>query len=97
MQKLVLDAPLMYADHHVTQARHILQAIPGVTDIAASSAFHRIEIVFDPAQVSAEALVAALREAGYVNDGQVLVSLPQANGRGDPAWERLGVRATTRR
>lgn len=98
MQQLVLDVPLMYADHHVLRVRSLLQAIPGVAALDASSAFQRLTIHYNPAHVSAEALLSALREAGYVaQDGEMPVVLPQASGRGDPAWERQSTRVARTR
>ncbi len=98
MQRLVLDLPLMYADHHVQRVRSLLETLPGVVDLVASSAFHRLEITHDPARVSAEALLTVLREAGYVaQEGELPVVLPQASGRGDPVWERQGPRTARTR
>lgn len=91
MSKIVLDVPMMYADHHVSNMRSILLGMSGVEDVIASSAFRRIEVTYDPEKVTEESLLAAVGEAGYdAQDGK----LPQANGQGDPAWERLGMRMT---
>ena len=68
MTTVTLDLPAMYGDHHVVEVRRILFAIPGVTDVYASSAFHAAEVTFDPAQTSAEAIEHALGEAGYLDD-----------------------------
>lgn len=66
MTKTVIDVPAMYGDHHVLEVRQILLAIPGVQAVNASSAFKAVEIEFDAAQNSIEALSAALAEAGYL-------------------------------
>ncbi len=95
MSKIVLDVPMMYADHHVSNMRSILLGMSGVEDVIASSAFRRIEVTFDPEKVAEETLLAAVVEAGYAaQDGKMPQSLPQDNGHGDPAWERLGMRMT---
>jgi len=66
MEKLTLDLPAMYGDHHVLEVRRLLFEIPGVSDIYASSCFHVVEVAYDPAQVRAEALQAVLEAAGYL-------------------------------
>ncbi len=80
MERLTLPVPAMYADHHVLEVRRILLAMPGVADVYASSAFHTVEITYDPALVSPAALSAALAENGYGDDlavpTEVAVSSP---------------------
>ncbi len=68
MEKLVLDVPALYGDHHVTEARRILLELPGVGDVYASSAFHTIEVSYDPSKVKADAIRARLDEAGYLDE-----------------------------
>ena len=68
MEKLTLDLPAMYADHHVMEVRRILLEMPGVGDVYASSCFHVAEIMYDPAQVSAAVITARLDQAGYLGD-----------------------------
>lgn len=68
MQTLTLDLPVLYGDHHVTEVRQLLGAIDGVTDIYASSCFQLVELSFDPAKTSVEAISATLEEAGYLQD-----------------------------
>ncbi len=68
METLTIDVPAMYGDHHVTEVRRILLEMPGVEDVYASSAFRVVEVTFDEAQVSAEAIKARLEEAGYLGD-----------------------------
>ncbi len=67
MEKLTLDVPAMYGDHHVIDVRTILLKLPGVTDVYASSAFHVVEVSYDPAQTDAKAITAQLDEAGYLH------------------------------
>ena len=68
MEKLVLDVPALYGDHHVSEARRILLELPGVSDVYASSAFHTIEVTYDPSKVNADAIRASLSEAGYLDE-----------------------------
>jgi copper chaperone CopZ len=99
MEKLQLNVPDMYADHHVLKVRAVLAGLgPGVQNVIASSAFRMLAVEHDPAVISAEAMKAALAEAGYpVSPRPAMVNpvvpgVPVATGHGDPAWERLGVR-----
>jgi len=62
------DLPAMYADHHVTEVRRILLAIPGVEEVNASSAFQVVKIEFDPEKTSEDTLRRALDENGYLGD-----------------------------
>lgn len=68
MEKIVLDVPALYGDHHVSEARRILLELPGVNDVYASSAFHTIEVTYDPSKVNADAIQASLGEAGYMDE-----------------------------
>jgi copper chaperone CopZ len=58
----------MYADHHVTEVRRILLAIPGVEEVNASSAFQVVEIEYDRDKTSEDTLKQALDESGYLGD-----------------------------
>jgi len=73
MDKLTLELPAMYGDHHVTEVRRIVLGLPGVQDIYASSAFHLIEVTYDPAQVRPEDITEALDAAGYLGELMVPV------------------------
>jgi copper chaperone CopZ len=68
MESLTLDLPAMYGDHHVTEVRKILLAIPGVTDVYASSAFQVVTATYDPVRTDASTIRARLGEAGYLED-----------------------------
>lgn len=73
MNRLVLDVPSMYADHHVVEVRRLLLEDPGVDTVNASSAFHVVEIGFDSEKTSEDALRSKLEEAGYSRDLEVPV------------------------
>ncbi len=83
MEKLTLEVPAMYGDHHVTEVRRILLELPGVQDVYASSAFHVVEVTFDPAQVDAKTITDRLDQAGYLGDLQIPleVSTPATDHR----------------
>jgi len=96
MEKLQLNVPAMWADHHVLKVRALLTAIPGVQDIIASSAFRIVTLSYDPAHTNPGTIMADLDDAGYpvATDGSGVIaqSVPVADGRRDPAWVRLGMR-----
>lgn len=73
VENLTLELPALYADHHVLEVRRILQEIPGISDIYASSAFHMVEVHFDPAMTSADQIQQALDAAGYLGELDVPV------------------------
>lgn len=77
MHTISFTLPAMYGDHHVTEVRRLLLALPGVSDVYASSSFQIAEIAYDPEQISPQALEATLDEAGYVGE----LSLPAESGR----------------
>jgi copper chaperone CopZ len=66
MTSLLVDVPAMYADHHVVEVRRLLFELPGVETINASSAFHAVEIEYDPDKTSEDALTKVLDDAGYL-------------------------------
>jgi len=84
MRSLTIGVPAMYADHHVVEVRRLLFAIPGVEEVNASAAFQVVEVGFDPALASEEALRQVLGEAGYLEE------LPVPAESGLPAVGRDG-------
>ena len=66
MQTLTFDAPALYGDHHVSEARRILLELPGVKEVYASSGFQVIEVTFDPKKISDQKITECLSEAGYL-------------------------------
>ena len=65
MDKLTVDLPTMYGDHHVTEVREILLKLPGVDDVYASSAFHQVQVSFDKKKTPEKEILAKLEDAGY--------------------------------
>jgi copper chaperone CopZ len=63
-----MEVPALYGDHHVVEVRRILLALEGVSDVYASSAFRMVEVTYDPEKLAPEAIIAALAEAGYLQD-----------------------------
>ena len=69
MQKSTFNTPALFGDHHVTEVRRILFALPGVKDVYASSAFQVVQIQFDESQITHDTLLRTLEDAGYL--GQI--------------------------
>ena len=68
MEKLTLELPNMYGDHHVIEVRRILLEIPGVQDVYASSAFKIVEVTYDPVKVDGSDITTKLDQAGYLGE-----------------------------
>ncbi|NOZ73554.1 MAG: heavy-metal-associated domain-containing protein [Chloroflexi bacterium] len=68
MTQATISVPAMYGDHHVLEVRRILLALPGVQDVEASSAFHVVEVTYDPEKLSEDDIQAALGEYGYLDE-----------------------------
>lgn len=71
MEKLVLNIPTIYGDHHTTAVKDILARLDGVQDSYVSSAFQQVSVSFDPKKVNPEAIRKALAEMGY-SEGEQL-------------------------
>ncbi len=65
MEKLSLNIPLMYGDHHVLAVRKLLEALPGVESVFASSAFKYVAVTYDAARVDQATIVKTLTDHGY--------------------------------
>ena len=72
METITIDLPKMYGDHHVTDVRRILLAVPGVEDVYASSAFHVVRARVNEAQVTETTLRDVLSAAGYLGELQII-------------------------
>lgn len=95
MQKITLDVPSMYADHHVLAVRDLLAGLAGVEEIYASSAWKQIQVSFDPAQLEEAAIRQTLADGGYPVEGEETPILIERNRIGrDPQWNKLSVRTT---
>ncbi len=68
MKTITFEVPALYGDHHVVEVRKVLLETPGVKDVYASSAFHLVEVTFDPSQVDDKTIEGKLEEAGYLGE-----------------------------
>ena len=71
MKTVTYDLPNLYGDHHVLEVRRILLAIPGVEDVYASSAFHMVEVTYDPKITNDLEFSLKLDQAGYLQEWSV--------------------------
>ena len=95
MEKVVLEVPTLWADHHVLKVRDALASLEGVEDVYASSAWKQVLVSYDPGKTDPAAIESALAEAGYrVGEGEVPVLVQPTDIRRDPQWGVLGARAT---
>jgi copper chaperone CopZ len=71
MQKVTYETPSLYGDHHVIEIRRILLALPGVSDVYASSAFQIVEVTYDPEKINDQEIAQKLEEAGYLGEWSI--------------------------
>jgi copper chaperone CopZ len=95
MNALVVDVPAMYADHHVLLVRQVLLGVKGVEEVVASAARRRVAVRFDEKVTSAEAIHAALNEAGYAAEAVSAVEFPKRHEDGSAWFTVLGRKTTT--
>ncbi len=84
MDKLTLNLPALYGDHHVLEVRRILLEMPGVEEVYASSCFQLVEVTYDPVRLDADAIRATLEENGYLRE------LPVPVETGAPVYGKDG-------
>ena len=95
MEKIILELPAMYADHHVLSVREALTASDGLEEVYASSAWKQVMLTFDPAKIKQSAIEEALANAGYpVGEGEPPVLVEFGDIKRDPKWEELDIRVT---
>jgi copper chaperone CopZ len=95
MEKVVLEVPTLWADHHVLKVRDALASLEGVEDVYASSAWKQVLVAYDSAKTGPAAIEKTLAEAGYpVGEGEVPVLVQPSPRRRDPGWETLDARGT---
>ena len=90
MEKLTVDLPTLYGDHHVLEVRRILLEIPGVEDVYASSAFHVVEVSYDPEKINDLEIAVKLDSAGYLGEWTIPIEIAakQQGEEGDQAFFR---------
>jgi copper chaperone CopZ len=95
MEKVVLEVPMLWADHHVLEVREALAGLDGVDGVYASSAWKQVLVNYDAAKTDQAAIEKALVEAGYpVGEGEVPIVVQAGEMRRDPQWGVLGARDT---
>lgn len=90
MEKLTLDLPAMYADHHVVEVRRILLALDGIEEVYVSSSFRAAEVDFDPNKIDIETITDKLDQAGYLGELPIPVEtdIPATEGNGNKPYFR---------
>lgn len=68
MERLTIELPSMYADHHVVAVRAALTALPSVGSIYASAAWRKVELDYDASRIDADTIRRALQACGYATD-----------------------------
>jgi hypothetical protein len=96
MQKSTFNAPALFGDHHVTEVRRMLLNTPGVQDVYASSAFRVVQVEFDEAQTSHDALMRQLEEAGYLGEMDMMLETGVA-AEGDSVFRHTATYATVKK
>jgi copper chaperone CopZ len=95
MEKVILDVPALWADHHVLKVRDALFALEGVEDVYASAAWKQVLVAYDAAKIEPAAIEKALADAGYpVGEGEVPILAQPGKMRRDPQWAQMGLRMT---
>jgi copper chaperone CopZ len=98
MDRLIVDVPAMYGDHHVLRIRQILLDIPGVGDVTASAARRQVAVSFDEAATSTGSILDALRTAGYgPEDAPPYPQFPKRHEDGSAWYVVLGRTTVTER
>jgi len=95
MKKVVLDIPILWADHHVLKVRDALVNLEGVEEVFASSGWKQVLVTYNGTKTSQATMEKALAEAGYpVGEGEMpVLALPGARLR-DPQWADMSLRMT---
>jgi copper chaperone CopZ len=65
MDKLVLNIPTLYGDHHTMAVRRILGELPGVANVYVSAASHQASLTHDASKTTRQAIEKALTDQGY--------------------------------
>jgi copper chaperone CopZ len=90
MEKVIINVPSMYADHHVMVVRDMLVKMDGVKDVYASSAFRQVLVHFDPSAVQKEAIIEKITQAGYTQE----MIVPVQEKLAEDAWKSGTFRRT---
>jgi len=95
VEKVTLDVPALWADHHVLKVRAALASLQGVEDVFASSAWKQILVRYDETKTNRTAIEQTLAQAGYPpGEGETPMLVEPTDLRRDPRWAVLGARVT---
>ena len=94
MASITLQAPAMFADHHVLKARTTLLALNGIEDVYASSAWQAVIVTYDETKIQPAAIEQSMAEAGYAPDNVPPILAKSGAQFQDPSWQSLGSRVT---
>jgi hypothetical protein len=92
MEQLVLAVPSMWADHHVSAVRDLLNKEEGVEVAFASALEARVSLAYDPSVTDPRRIAAALEGGGYAVGEPAEAPVPPPN---KPAWATAAARVTT--
>lgn len=96
VNRVILNIPKLYGDHHVAPIQQALANRPGIEALLASPAHRQIRVDFMPEVVSEPQIRAWLSEAGY-SPQDPLPPLPEVKHplvAKDLAWDHTAVRMT---
>lgn len=99
MKTVTYETPVLYGDHHVLEVRRILSDIPGVKDIYASSAFHVIQVTYDPKKTNDLEIAKKLDAAGYLGEWTIPIEIgakPQGEEGEKPFFRHTQVYETVK-
>jgi copper chaperone CopZ len=68
MERLVMNIPALYGDHHTSAVRKLLEPMEGIAEILASPASHKLVVKYYPTVVTEEEIVSKLAGQGYIAD-----------------------------
>ncbi len=94
MERVVIDLPSMYADHHVKKVREVLLSLEGVKDVYASSMLRKVIVSYDDSKVTPALLESKLKEAGYEPGKEPEVPRPPRHIDDSSPWFRVIKRIT---
>ncbi|KAF0107067.1 MAG: hypothetical protein FD146_2177 [Anaerolineaceae bacterium] len=99
MQTVTYETPVVYGDHHVLEVRRILSEMPGVKEVYASSAFHIIQVEYDPKKVTDQEIAKKLETAGYLGEWTIPIEVgtkPQGEEEEKPFFRHTQVYETVK-
>ena len=95
MEKVVLEVPTLWADHHVLKVRDVLTSLEGVESVYASSGWKQVLVNYDAAKTNPAVIEKTLAEASYpVGEGEVPIIAQAGKQRRDPQWAGMSLRMT---